>query len=147
MLLILWGIFLLGNILSLSDRVHTLIHGKMVQCPRTRASAIFIVRSSGKRGEVDKYESCTWTWKWASVIFLPHWDEINKIVQVSVQSKTSRSEIHKILKQLIGYLCPNMVFSSAKASDLTQFQILSFLSSRQDMSRSYVEWQSYCGTP
>ena len=101
MLLILWGIFLLGNILSLSDRVHTLIHGKMVQCPRTRASAIFIVRSSGKRGEVDKYESCTWTWKWASVIFLPHWDEINKIVQVSVQSKTSRSEIHKILKQLI----------------------------------------------
>ena len=113
MLLILWGIFLLGNILSLSDRVHTLIHGKMVQCPRTRASAIFIVRSSGKRGEVDKYESCTWTWKWASVIFLPHWDEINKIVQVSVQSKTSCSEIHKILKQLIGYLWPNMVFASA----------------------------------
>ena len=30
-------IFLLGNVLSLSDRVHTLIHGKMVQCPRTQA--------------------------------------------------------------------------------------------------------------
>ena len=99
----------------------------MVQCPRTRASAIFIVRSSSKRGEVDKYESCTWTWKWASVIFLPHWDEINQIVQVNVQSKNSCSEIRKILKKLIGYLWPNMVFVSATYNNLWLNTISNFI--------------------